>query len=106
MRHIILLILCISIGLASIAPTAFGQEPAKIAVDVAVSRDTVVPDTAGLDEIKNVKKHKNIIEKIIAYLDDSNKPKKNKKFDFSVIGGPHYSSDTKFGVGLVAAGLY
>lgn len=106
MRHIILLILCISIGLASIASTAFGQEPAKIAVAVAVSRDTVVPDTAGLDEIKNVKRHKNIIEKIIAYLDDSNKPKKNKKFDFSVIGGPHYSSDTKFGVGLVAAGLY
>ena len=31
---------------------------------------------------------------------------KNKKFDFSVIGGPHYSSDTKFGLGLVAAGLY
>lgn len=34
------------------------------------------------------------------------KRKKNKKFDFSVIGGPHYSSDTKFGIGLVAAGLY
>lgn len=32
--------------------------------------------------------------------------RKNKKFDFSVIGGPHYSSDTKFGIGLVAAGLY
>ena len=29
-----------------------------------------------------------------------------KKFDVSVIGGPHYSSDTKFGLGLVAAGLY
>ena len=23
-----------------------------------------------------------------------------------MIGGPHYSSDTKFGLGLVAAGLY
>lgn len=28
------------------------------------------------------------------------------KFDFSIIGGPHYSSDTKLGLGLVAAGLY
>ena len=29
-----------------------------------------------------------------------------KKFDFSIIGGPHYSSDIKLGLGLVAAGLY
>lgn len=47
-----------------------------------------------------------LIQRIIKYFDDSNKPKKNKKFDFSVIGGPYYSSDTKFGIGLVAAGLY
>lgn len=38
-------------------------------------------------------------------FNDANKEKKNKKFDFSVIGGPHYSSDTKFGLGLVAAGF-
>ncbi len=49
---------------------------------------------------------KNIIQKIIDYFDEANKPKENKKFDFSVIGGPHYSTDTKFGIGLVAAGLY
>ena len=49
---------------------------------------------------------KNIITKIIDYFDDANKPKENKPFDFSIIGGPHYSSDTKFGIGLVAAGLY
>ena len=29
-----------------------------------------------------------------------------KKFDFSIIGGPHYSSDIKLGLGLVAAGLH
>ena len=44
--------------------------------------------------------------KILNYFNDANKEKKNKKFDFSIIGGPHYSSDTKFGIGLVAAGLY
>lgn len=48
----------------------------------------------------------NIIDKIINYFNESNKPRRNKKFDFSVIGGPHYSSDTKFGVGLVGSGLY
>lgn len=51
-------------------------------------------------------KGKNFIEKILAYFDDSNKEKENKKFDFSIIGGPHYSSDTQLGLGLVAAGLY
>lgn len=49
---------------------------------------------------------KGFIQKIIDYFDDANKPKKQKKFDISFIGGPHYSSDTKFGIGLVAAGLY
>lgn len=43
---------------------------------------------------------------ILDYFNDSNKNKKHKRFDFSVIGGPHYASDTKFGLGLVAAGLY
>ena len=47
-----------------------------------------------------------IIGKVKSYLDNTNKPKPDKKFDFSVIGGPHYSSDTKLGIGLVAAGLY
>lgn len=44
--------------------------------------------------------------RILDYFNDSNKNKKHKRFDFSVIGGPHYASDTKFGLGLVAAGLY
>lgn len=45
-------------------------------------------------------------QKFLAYFNDANKNKKNKKFDFSVIGGPHYSTTTKLGIGLVAAGLY
>lgn len=49
---------------------------------------------------------KNLIGRIVDYFNESNKPHGNKKFDFSIIGGPHYSSDTKFGIGLVAAGLY
>lgn len=44
--------------------------------------------------------------KFLDYFNDANKNKKNKKFDFSIIGGPHYNSTTQFGVGLVAAGLY
>lgn len=52
------------------------------------------------------KPKQNFISKIISYFDDSNKEKKEKKFDFSILGGPYYSSDTQFGVGLVGAGLY
>ena len=43
---------------------------------------------------------------ILDYFNDANKNKQHKRFDFSVIGGPHYASDTKFGLGMVAAGLY
>lgn len=51
-------------------------------------------------------KKRNIIEKFLDYLDDSNRVKPRKKMDFSVLGGPYYAQDTKFGIGLVAAGTY
>nr|WP_317577169.1 BamA/TamA family outer membrane protein [Segatella copri] len=44
--------------------------------------------------------------RFLDYFNDANKNKRHKRFDFSVIGGPHYASDTKFGLGMVAAGLY
>ena len=49
---------------------------------------------------------RNLVSRFLAYFNDANKNKKHRRFDFSVIGGPHYSTDTKFGIGLVAAGLY
>lgn len=48
----------------------------------------------------------NLITRVINYFDESNKPRERKKVDFSFIGGPFYSSDTKFGIGLVGSGLY
>lgn len=47
-----------------------------------------------------------LIDKVVKYFRESNDVKPAKKFDFSFIGGPYYSSDTKLGIGLVAAGLY
>lgn len=52
-----------------------------------------------------ISKKNNFWRSIYHYFADANK-KNNKKFDVSIIGGPHYSSDTKVGLGLVAAGLY
>lgn len=51
-------------------------------------------------------KHRGFITRLLDYFNDANKEKKDKRFDFSIIGGPHYSTDTKLGLGLVAAGLY
>ncbi len=47
-----------------------------------------------------------LVNRLLAYFNDANKNRKHRKFDFSIIGGPHYSTDTKLGLGLVAAGLY
>lgn len=49
---------------------------------------------------------KGLISRFLEYIGNSNKARPDKKFDFSLLGGPHYSTDTKFGLGLVATGLY
>lgn len=61
---------------------------------------------AGAAEADSTAHRGNIVRQLLNYLDDANKPKEQKAFDFSIIGGPHYSSDKGFGVGIVAAGLY
>ena len=49
---------------------------------------------------------RSLLGKFLSYFNDANKNKKKRKFDFSIIGGPHYATDTKLGIGLVAEGLY
>lgn len=71
-----------------------------------ISNETVtvsMPDTLTVDT--TVKK--GFFHKFYNYFKSANVDKTlTKKFDFSVIGGPHYSSDVKLGLGIVAAGLY
>ncbi len=76
--------------------TAFAAYP--------LTADTLAADTAATAD--TIRPRRNIIGKIIDYFNESNKPRSSHGFDFSFIGGPYYSSDTKFGIGLVAAGLY
>lgn len=61
-------------------------------------QETTVADTT---PVKN-----GFFHRFYRYFADANKEKEEKRFDFSVIGGPHFSSDTKLGLGLVASGLY
>ena len=48
----------------------------------------------------------NIVNRIINYFNESNKSRDTSKLDFSLIGGPYYSSSIGVGIGLVASGLY
>ena len=56
-------------------------------------------------QVKPQEKKKSLITRFLDYFNDANK-KNDKRFDFSIIGGPHYATDTKLGLGLVAAGIY
>jgi hypothetical protein len=58
------------------------------------------------DTTANAVKSVGFVQKIVNYFNESDKSHPDKKFDISFIGGPYYSSDTSFGIGLVAAGLY
>ncbi len=116
MRHILSLITTLTFAFGSVYATGRSDSAAsvrelnltpRITIDSLSTVQEAAVDTTDLEMIPAYTHSKgSIINRIINYFDDSNKPKKNKPFDFSVIGGPHYSSDTKFGIGLVAAGLY
>ncbi len=77
----------------------------SVAAAVADVGDTAVtyalPDTTAATP-----RRKSLITRFLDYFNDANKNKNHRRFDFSVIGGPHYSTDTKLGLGLVAAGVY
>lgn len=79
---------------------------AKAITDYLPEGSIHVMTTEESDTLHTSEKKKSLITRFLDYFNDANKNKKHKKFDFSIIGGPHYSTDTKLGLGLVAAGLY
>ena len=96
MRKILTCLLC----LASLLPaTAVEREDSSAAIHEKMLG-------AEQDSASILPQKKSLLTKFLDYFNDANKNKKNKRFDFSIIGGPHYSTDTKLGLGLVAAGLY
>lgn len=62
---------------------------------------TTVSDSVAVEN-----KSDNFVQKIIRYFGDANKPVTDKKVDFSFIGGPAYSKDTKLKLGIIGAALY
>lgn len=47
-----------------------------------------------------------LIGKVYDYFCETNKDHSDKRFDISFIGGPHFSSEQGFGIGLVGSGRY
>lgn len=61
-------------------------------------------DTIVSDSLEGGKK--SVFKRIYKYFQESNEVKEEKRFDFTIIGGPHFASDVKLGLGVVASGLY
>ena len=77
-----------------------------VADSVADGITSSLTDSTTASMAQPTAKKRGFFKRFLDYFNDANKEKKNKRFDFSIIGGPHYSTDTKLGIGLVAAGLY
>lgn len=84
---------------ATAAAVPLESDTLQSAVHPAAEMSAVQPDTVRPQKL-------NIIQRVIKYFDDSNKPPSDKKIDFSIIGGPAYSNDTKLSIGLLGAALY
>lgn len=69
-----------------------------------LTADTSLVATEQLTD--STKKKKSFGRIILDYLRNSNKVDRSKAIDFSILGGPHYSSDTGLGLGLVGLGIY
>lgn len=88
---------------------AFGVKAINNEVNTSVAdnvTNSASQESISVDSIPQPTKKLNFFQKIGNYFKNSNKENNDKKFDFSVIGGPAYSSDTKFSIGLVGAGVY
>lgn len=103
MKYLLSMFLCFMVYLAAEA-----SEPKLCYVPVPSS--DMEADSSWVNESATkqdtLTKKKSLLTRFLDYFNDANKNKEHKKFDFSIIGGPHYSTDTKLGIGLVAAGLY
>lgn len=64
-------------------------------------------DSTNLESDKFYEPILNYAEKtVFQYLDKTSTQKSRKAFNFSVIGGPYYTDETKIGMGIIGSGLF
>lgn len=64
----------------------------------------IVTDSAVIEGAS--KEHKGIVSRVIEYFHQSNKRQLTRRPNFAPLGGPYYTSEKGFGIGLVIAGDY
>lgn len=106
MRLVKIFVLMSALCVAALCSVDVAAQGAPSGMTQSLTGRTQLPELSDSASIDSVKPRKSVFQKIIDYFDDSNREHVDKRFDVSFIGGPHYSSDTKFGIGLVAAGIY
>lgn len=84
---------------------------ASMACVAQINSDTIVAESACLPasvhtQADTIAPKLNLFQRVVKYFDDANKPPSDKKVDFSLIGGPAYSNDTKLSIGILGAALY
>ena len=88
--------------LLGIAPSVFADDlpvDTIAAPDATPAADTIAPAPTKFYE-------RGIIGKVYNYFRESNREHPDKRFDMSFIGGPHFSSEEGFGLGVAGSGLY
>lgn len=84
--------------------------PSRMSADDSIiSQDLILSDSISTQEVAatdTMIRKDNFIKKIIRYFDETNKPHEEKAIDYSFIGGPAYSADTKLSFGILGAALY
>lgn len=63
-------------------------------------------DTAADSTAVATESRPGLVKRVLSYFGNANKGKSSSRLDFSIIGGPYYTSDIGVGIGLVASGLY
>lgn len=72
----------------------------------SVAKDSLSSETVQDTTLTDSVTKRTFFGKIINYFRNSDNANSNKRFDFGILPGPHYSSTAGLGLGVVATGLY
>ena len=94
---------CIIFGFVFTQLFAQQTDGANLKASLPTTADSLIQSPATPDSLP---KKRGLIKKVIDYFRDSNKPKPQNKVDFGVLPGPHYSSTTGLGLGIIGTATY